>query len=63
MSGADLEQLKKDMESEKVNKILADTSTLASKIRVSGVPTLVLNGEIIQTLDEGVLQQAIDAAK
>ena len=63
LAGADLEQLKKDMESEKVNQILADTSALASKVRVSGVPTLVLNGEIIQTLDEGVLQQAIDAAK
>lgn len=63
LAGADLEQLKKDMESEKVNKTLSDVSALASKIRVNGVPTLVLNGEIIQTLDEGVLQQAIDAAK
>ena len=63
LAGADLEQLKKDMESEKVSKTLSDVSSLASKIRVNGVPTLVLNGEIIQTLDEGVLQQAIDAAK
>ena len=63
LAGADLEQLKKDMESEKVNKTLSDVSALASKIRVNGVPTLVLNGEVIQTLDEGVLQQAIDAAK
>ena len=63
LAGADLEQLKKDMESEKVNNALSDVSALASKIRVNGVPTLVLNGEIIQTLDEGILQQAIDAAK
>ncbi len=63
LAGVDLEQLKKDMESEKVNNTLSDVSSLASKIRVNGVPTLVLNGEIIQTLDEGVLQQAIDAAK
>jgi len=27
------------------------------------VPTLVLNGKIIQTLDENVLQDAINAAK
>ncbi len=63
LAGADLEQLKTDMESEKVNNTLADVSALASKVRISGVPTLVLNGEIIQTLDEVVLQQAIDAAK
>ena len=63
LAGADLEQLKKDMESEKVNNALSDVSALASKIRINGVPTLVLDGEIIQTLDENVLQQAIDAAK
>ncbi len=63
LAGVDLEKLKSDMESAKVNKTLSDTSALANKIRVNGVPTLVLNGEIIQTLDEGVLQQAIDAAK
>ena len=63
LAGVDLEKLKSDMESEKVNKVMSDTSALANKIRVNGVPTLVLNGEIIQTLDEGVLQQAIDAVK
>ena len=63
LAGADLEQLKKDMESEKVNNALSDVSALASKIRINGVPTLVLDGEIIQTLDENVLQQAIDAAR
>lgn len=62
-AGADLEKLKADMESEKVNKTLDETSQLASKIQVNGVPTLVLNNKIIQTLDENVLQEAINAAK
>ena len=63
LAGADLEKLKNDMESEKVNNTLSEISSLASKIRINGVPTLVLDGEIIQTLDENVLQQAIDAAR
>ncbi|MBE6448310.1 MAG: DsbA family protein [Alphaproteobacteria bacterium] len=63
LAGANLEKLKTDMESEKVNKVLSDASELANKVRVGGVPTLVLNGKIIQTLDENVLQDAINAAK
>lgn len=62
-AGADLDKLKTDMESDKVNQTIAQTAALASKLRINGVPTLVLNGKIIQTLDENVLQQAIDAAK
>lgn len=62
-AGVDLEKLKADMESEKVSKTLDETSNLAAKIQVNGVPTLILNGKIIQTLDEGVLQDAIDQAK
>ena len=63
MAGVDLEKLKTDMESEKVKKTMEDTAALAGKLRINGVPTLVLNGKIIQTLDEAVLQEAIDAAK
>ena len=63
LAGVDLEKLKTDMESEKVTKTIDETSALASKIRVGGVPTLVLNNKIIQTLDENVIQEAINAAK
>lgn len=62
-AGADLEKLKADMESEKVSKVMDEISNLAAKIQVNGVPTLILNGKIIQTLDEGVLQDAINQAK
>ena len=62
-AGADLERLKADMESENVNKLISETASLASTIGVNGVPTLVLNNKILQTLDEGVIQEAINAAK
>lgn len=62
-AGADLEKLKADMESETVSKTISETAALASKIGVNGVPTLVMNNKILQTLDEGVIQEAINAAK
>ena len=58
-----MEKLKADMKSEKVQKTLSSVSELAGKIQVTGVPTLVLNNKILQTLDAKVIQEAIDAAK
>ena len=63
LAGADLDKLKADMNSEKVTKVMNETSDLASKLRISGVPTLVLNGKIVRALDEATLQKAIDAVK
>lgn len=62
-AGVDVEQMKADMNSSKVQKIMKDTSELAGKIQVNGVPALVINGKMVQTLDEGVIQSEIDAAK
>ena len=59
----DLEKLKADMNSDLVKNTLNETSELAGKIQVNGVPTLVLNGKVVQTLDEAVIQKEIDAAK
>ncbi len=63
LAGADLAQLKTDMNSEKVQNVLAETNDLARELQVNGVPTLILNGQMIQTLDEEILQNAIDALK
>lgn len=63
LAGVDLEKLKADMNSAKNEKVLNDMSELAGKIQVNGVPTLVIDGEIVQTLDESVIQQKLDAAK
>lgn len=62
-AGVDVEQMKADMNSSKVQNIMKDTSELAGKIQVNGVPALVINGKMVQTLDEGVIQSEIDAAK
>ncbi|MBR1948691.1 MAG: DsbA family protein [Alphaproteobacteria bacterium] len=62
-AGIDMEKLKADMKSEKVQETMRSVSELAGKIQVTGVPTLVLNNKVLQTLDADVIQQAIDAAK
>lgn len=62
-AGLNMDKLKVDMESAKVEKILKDTAELAAKVNVSGVPTMVFNNKVLQTLDASVIQEAIDAAK
>lgn len=61
--GLDMEKIKTDMNSQKVEKTLSDTADLAAKISVTGVPTMIFNNKILQTLDASVIQEAIDAAK
>ncbi len=62
-AGVDVAQAKDAMKSEKIQKTLNAVSDLAGKIQVGGVPTLVFNNKILQTLDASVIQEAIDAAK
>lgn len=62
-TGVDMEKLKADMKSAKVQNSLKSVSELAMKIQVSGVPTLVLNNKVLQTLDAETIQKAIDEAK
>ncbi len=62
-TGVDMDKVKADMKSEKVQKTLSDASDLAGRIQVGGVPTLVFNNKLLQTLDASVIQEAIDAAK
>ncbi len=61
--GLDMEKLRADMNSSKVEKTLSDASELAAKISVNGVPTMVFNNKLLQTIDASVIQEAIDAAK
>lgn len=63
LAGVDLEKMKADMNSAKIEAQLKATNELAGKIQVNGVPTLILNGKLLQTLDESVIQSAIDANK
>ena len=61
--GINVEQMKADMASANVAKVLKDTSDLAGKIEIHGVPTMVLDGKILQTLDEAEIQSKIDAIR
>lgn len=62
-AGVDLEKMKSDMNSAKIEGIVKDTNELAGKVQINGVPTLVLNGKMLQTIDENVIQAEIDAIK
>ena len=62
-AGVDLEKMKADMNSEKISNLLKSTSELAQKLQINGVPTLIINGQIVQTLDEKVIQDQINQAK
>ncbi len=61
--GLDMEKFNADVNSEKVKNAMKGFSDLASKIQVNGVPTLILNGKIIQTIDENEIQRRIDEVK
>ena len=61
--GMDIEKMKATMDSEDVSKAMADTAELAQKVQVTGVPTLVIEGEKVQTLSESDIQNKINAAK
>lgn len=61
--GLDLEKLKSDMNSSKVEALMKDNNDLAGKIQVNGVPALVLNGKMLQTIDGEVIQNEINNVK
>lgn len=46
-AGLDMEKLQKDIESEKIAKILSDNRELATKAQITGIPTFVINDELI----------------
>ena len=58
--GLDMAKYKEDMNSAKINSIMASFSELAGKIQVNGVPTMILNGKLLQTIDENEIQRRIN---
>ena len=58
--GLDMAKYKEDMNSAKINNIMASFSELAGKIQVNGVPTMILNGKLLQTIDENEIQRRIN---
>lgn len=62
-AGLDLDKTKEIMESDEIKKALSDITDLSQKVEVRGVPTLVINGEPLQAIEEGPIQNAIDNLK
>lgn len=62
-AGLDVAETKKIMESDEIKKALADITELSHKIEVRGVPTLIINGEPLQAIEEGPIQNAINNLK
>ena len=59
----DFDKYKADVESDDVNNDLSEIADLSSNIQVNGVPTVIINGKHIQTMNADDLQEAINAAK
>ena len=62
-AGLDLAKTKEIMESKEVKDALDEITNLSQKVSIRGVPTLIINGEPLQAIDQGPIQNAIDNAK
>lgn len=62
-AGVDLAKAKEDMESDKIKKALSAITELSQKVEVRGVPTLIINGEPLQAIEQGPIQEAINKLK
>lgn len=61
--GLDLDATKKLMAESKITKKFEDIAQLSRKVEVRGVPTLIINGSPLRTIDAGPIQSAIDNLK
>ncbi len=58
--GLDMEKFKADLNSQEVSDELAAVSNLANKIQINGVPALIINGKMVQTLDGAVILENLN---
>ena len=59
-AGLDLNEIKKLMNSEEVNKNFEEIARLSNKVEVRGVPTLIINGAPLRAIDFDPIQNAIN---
>ncbi len=62
-AGLDMDKYEADLAAEETNAAIQSIASLSQKVQVHGVPTLVLNGTPLQTIDPEGIQAAIDALK
>ncbi len=58
--GLDMEKFKADLNSQEVSDELAAVSNLANKIQINGVPAMIINGKMVQTLDGAVILENLN---
>ncbi len=61
--GLDMAKYKSDVASADVDAIMKANSELARNVQINGVPALILNGQRLNTIDEGVIQETINSLK
>ncbi len=59
----DMAKYREDMEAKKANDVLKGVASLAEKVQIHGVPTLLLNGTQLQTFDPEAIQEEINKLK
>ncbi|MCM1324827.1 MAG: DsbA family protein [Acetobacter sp.] len=62
-AGLNYDKTKEIMESDKVKDSLSAIAELSQKVEIRGVPTLIINGEPLQAIDQAPIQAAIDNLK
>lgn len=62
-SGLDMAKYNADVNSDKVKNTIAEVASLAEKVQIRGVPSLVLNGTPLNTIDANGIQAEINKLK
>ena len=58
--GKKMEKFKADMNSQEISDELAAVSNLTNKIQINGVPAMIINGKMVQTLDGAVILENLN---
>lgn len=62
-NGLDMEKYKKDVNSDDVKKVISGVAALGDKVQIHGVPSLILNGKPLNTIEQDGIQAEIDNLK
>lgn len=62
-NGLDMDQYKQDVKSTKVKSVIDEVASLSEKVQIRGVPSLILNGKPLNTIDQEGIQAEIDNLK
>ena len=62
-AGLDMDKYKEDVNSQKVKETIQAVANLGNKVQIHGVPTLLLNGRPLNTVDTDGIQAEINKLK